>query len=169
MQNIPSTTRVALKYGLFTAAAYLVLGIFAGVLAGMSDLLVLINLIVFSAGISYGMLEFRRANDDTMSYLQGLNIGMIISTIAGLCLGVLSAASIALTDPKYISQAKEIMLKNFKAQDYTEESLKGAKMMLHFIFTPTGSFIMTLFAWVLVGTIITLLMSFFMRQNASKF
>ena len=165
MQNeSPSTTRVGLKYGFYTAIACLVVGImFSLVLQGGDSGL---NIFILSAGVAYGMLEFRRGNYDVLSYGQAFNLGMIVSVVSGLCLGLLSAISAFLLTQKELAKVKDMYMHQLETQGYGEKELEAVKPMLNFFFSPTGAFLGTVFVWALLGLVITALLGLFMRRKA---
>lgn len=165
MQNIPSTTRVGLKYGFYTIIAYLLVNIVLSQAVPVGGIAFMLNLVVFSASISYGMLEFRRGNDDTMTYLQGLNLGLIVSALSGLFLGLLGAITLSVMSSKDLQTMKDLYLKNLEAQGYAAQQLKEMKPMLEIMYSPTGAFVGSLFSWLFLGVLITLLMGLFMRQK----
>ncbi len=166
MQNTPSTTSVGLKYGLYTLFAYLLVNIMLTQAIPAGGMAFMLNLIVFSAGISYGMLEFRRGNSDIMTYLQGLNLGLVISAISGLFLAVLGAVTMSFVPEKELKMMKDVYLKNLESfGNYSAEQMKEVQSMANFMYSPTGAFVSMMFGWLLLGTIITLLLSLFMRQK----
>lgn len=168
MENPPpvyvSTTRTALKYGFYTAVACIVVGIMFSLLfnaQGESGM----TIFILCIGITYGMLDFRRANADRMTYMQCFNLGMIVSVVSGLCLGLLSAISISLLSAKDLAKVKDMYLHQFEVQGLAERELEAMKPMLDFVFSPTGAFIGTTLVWAFLGLIVTLVSGLFMRRG----
>ncbi len=159
-----STTRTGLKYGFYTAVACLVVGIAFSLLfraAGESGM----NIFILCIGIAYGMLEFRRAQGDHATYLQCFNLGMIVSVISGLFLGVLSSISAYLLSPSDLGKIKAMYLDQFEIQRYSEKEIESMKPILDFMFSPTGAFLGTVIVWCFLGLIVTAVSSLFMRRN----
>lgn len=167
MQNdSPSTTRVGLKYGFYTALACLAIGIIFSLIlqVGESSL----NIFILSAGIAYGMLEFRRGNYDILSYGQAFNLGMIVSVVSGLCLGILSSISAFLLTEKDLAKIKDMYMHQLEMQGYGEKELEAVKPMIAFVFSPTGAFLGTVFVWTFLGLLITALLGLFMRRQVPQ-
>lgn len=160
--SIPSTTRVGLKYGFYIIMAYIIISLLFG------EFVETIFLFIFTASISFGMLEFRRGNHDSMTYLQGFNLGMIVSTIFGIGLASLKALDVYVAAPAEIAKEKEKMMKNMQAiYNFSDKDLEIQKATYDFMFTPTGAFTQNLLAIMIIGLIVTLIMGLFMRRRAS--
>jgi|GEM_PF-3347064 len=185
--NVPSTTRVGLKYGIYVLLGYIIADIVMYMLFKdadesqffsrlknktilyilLKDPSELLNLIIFSAGISYGMLEFRRGNKDNMTYLQGLNLGLIVSAVFGICISFIQAFEFALKSPEMVQKLKKAAITNLEVLNYTAQQIEQSKFMLDFRHTPTGVFAIMLLNSMLIGCVITLLMGLFMRQKVT--
>lgn len=134
-----STARVALRFG-----------VIAGLVMNLYNTLLLflwstapwdVQMMVFAilaGGIIYAMREFRTYNKTGMNLIQGLGIGAMLSTVAGLVFGLINMLIIAL----------------FASADAKTGSV-------------SVRFMQAMVVTIVIGTIISLVASFFYKTNSA--
>jgi Protein of unknown function (DUF4199) len=164
----PTTTKVGLKYGVFTAVALLLVSFVAGLLLPGDSAGVFLTLFVFFAGIAYGMIEFRRNNDNSMTFGQGFGLGMLVSAIVGLIHGTIAWLTLFMMGAKAIDEQKQKALVQLEKY-YSDEEIEKAKPMLEWMFSPGFMFFLSVIGFLFLGLIVTLFASMIFRREKSPF
>ncbi len=170
MQEQPTVARVALKYGIITAVGSIIYNTILIIAEqNQNQALSSLGLIILVVGMVYAMREFKSGNDGFMSYGQGLGIGTLVSAISGL----LGAAFMMFYTQFIDTNFTQRMLDNTRA-DMENRGMDDAQIDTAMGFTekmmsPGIMFAVGVFASIVIGFIIALIVSAIMRRNKPVF
>ncbi|CCH02569.1 hypothetical protein FAES_4570 [Fibrella aestuarina BUZ 2] len=176
MEEKPSTARLALKWGglvglveiLVTTIRY-ALGYYSGMGGTLFGVL---NGIIIVTGLVLALREFRSLNKGYMSVGEAVGLGSLMFTIMGLLDTTFAQFYQAFIDPNLIAKTLQQTRDFMEAQGVPDEALdkfddqmgeleaqqrkKGAS---------GGAFLLSILWWTFAGTIVTLIVSLFMRRR----
>jgi hypothetical protein len=170
----PSTARIALKYGLFIGLGlvifYLVMqlaGLATNNTANMLSIVIWIAILI--VGIIYAIKEFKSQNDGFMSYGQGLGLGSLASTVAGLINGIFSYIYMSFIDNSVIKQQMEAQREKLEEQGYDDAQIDQAMAMAEKFAGPGMAMVGSIFTMLIVGFILSLIISAVMKNERNEF
>jgi len=167
-QTTISTTRVGLKYGIFTGLAFIIYEALIYSLRLDDDLLInMLSLVISVAGIVYGIREFMRFNEGFMRFGQGLGIGMLASAISGIIDGFFRLIYFKYLNPSLIEDLKSQFLKQLEKSKMKDEELDMAEKML--VYLPEFIFVGTILGALVLGLILSLIITAIMQKERSPF
>ncbi|TAE73067.1 MAG: DUF4199 domain-containing protein [Bacteroidetes bacterium] len=163
-----STTRVALKYGLFIG-----LGVWCYSLAvhflNLNDFeLSWLKSVIWIAGMMIAIKEFRTQNEELLTYKQGLNIGILSSTIGSFFEALFLLLNIIVLNPKLPEMYRALMMKSYENADLSEKELAQITDLVAFASKPNMLFIGTVLGGILFGLFFSLVLSAIMRSDSAK-
>ncbi|QIP17150.1 DUF4199 domain-containing protein [Spirosoma aureum] len=170
MNEQPSSTRIALKWGLFLGLALIAITLVmyltdqAG--NGWFNLLTLVAMVAF---LILAMRDYRTSTGGYMSYGEGFGIGALLSAVGGL----LSAAFITfynvVIDPtiqqRAFEQAREKLEEQGKLSD---EQIDQALEFSQKFQSPGFTFIAGVFGTLIFGALLSLIIAAFIRRNKTN-
>lgn len=171
MNDQPSSARIALKWGVYTALAELLTtSIRYALNQYINPLFSLLELIILVTGTILAMREFRNSNGGWMTYGEGIGLGLLMFTIIGIMNTAYQQIYQTYVDPTYVERAlnqTRDMWERFGATDdlldqFDEqaENAKGGSGKG----TAGLAFIGGVLGWILGGLVLSLLVSAFMRR-----
>lgn len=164
-----STTRVGLKYGIFTAAASLLISMIVALLRMPADSLIsYLSLFIFIAGIAYGIIEFRRGNDGFVSFGQAFGLGMVVSGFSGLINGLISLIYMRLIDPNSTKELRQEMLLALE-KTYSDDQIEKIRPWIDWMASPGAIFFMQVIGSLFLGLIISLVAGLVFKKDRSPF
>lgn len=170
----PSTARIALKYGLFIGLgliiSFLVIqlaGLGTNTTANMLSFVILIMVLI--AGIVYAMKDFKSQNNGFMSYGQGLSLGSLSSTVAGLINGIFSYIYMSFIDNSVIKQQMEAQREKLEEQGMDDAQIDQAIAMAEKFAGPGMAMVGSIFTMLIVGFILSLIISAVMKNERNEF
>ncbi|TAE51728.1 MAG: DUF4199 domain-containing protein [Cytophagia bacterium] len=160
-----STTRTALKYGLFIG-----LGVWCYSLAvyflELNDFeLSWLKSVIWIGGMLIGLKEFRTQNNDLMSYKQGLGLGVLASTVGGFFEALFLFLNASILNPKLPEMYKAMMMKAYEKSNLSEQDLAAISEMVTFFSKPNMLFVGTVFGGFLFGLFFSLVLAAMMRSE----
>jgi hypothetical protein len=166
----PSVTSVALKYGLITALIGVVYTLIIMV-ANLGDNRWLSGLsyLILIAGIALAMKQYKTINYGYMSYGQGLGIGTLVSAIFGLLSGIFVWLYTAFVDTEYMSRMMEKQTEAFLDQGMSDEQVEAAMAMSEKFQGPIAMILGGLIGAVIIGFLLSLIISAIMKNNRPEF
>ena len=166
-QEQPSVARVALKYGVITAVAVIVYS----TILNISDLVIdnqglaYVSYLILAGGMVYAMRDFKAQNAGFMSYGQGLGIGSLLSAVVGLLSSIFSMLYTQFIDPTLMERAMDKAREDMEGRGMSDAQIDAGMEMASKFQTPGMMFLMGIFAFLLLGFIIALIVAAIMRKN----
>ncbi|NDK56762.1 DUF4199 domain-containing protein [Pontibacter fetidus] len=166
----PSVTSVALKYGFITALAGIVYSLIIMV-ADMGDNRLLSSLayLILIIGIVLAMKQYKSINYGYMSYGQGLGIGTLVSAVFGLLSGLFMWIYTSFVDAEYMGRMMEKQREVMLDQGMTDEQVDAGMAMAENFQGPLAMIFGGLVGAVVVGFLLSLIISAIMKNNRPEF
>ncbi|MBC8004749.1 MAG: DUF4199 domain-containing protein [Verrucomicrobia bacterium] len=166
MEEKSTFWKTAALYGLYMG---IVLTLFSVILyvAGQSQnkALALITYPLLAIGIIMAQINYRdRELNGVVSYGQALGFGVAVMLFVGI-ITTLYNLIIFKIDPSLIEQAKIMQEEALLERGMSEEQIEASMAMTAKMMTPGWMAIMALFGSVLIGTIISLVTSIFVKRQ----
>ncbi|MBC5772435.1 DUF4199 domain-containing protein [Pontibacter sp. KCTC 32443] len=166
----PSVTSVALKYGFITA----LVGVVYTLIIMVADLgdnrwLSGLSYLILIAGIVLAMKQYKNINYGYMSYGQGLGIGTLVSAVFGLLSGIFVWIYTSFVDTGYMDRMMEKQREAMLDQGLTDEQIDAGMAMTESFQGPLGMILGGLIGAVVVGFLLSLIISAIMKHNRPEF
>jgi uncharacterized integral membrane protein len=169
MNEQPSSTRIALKWGLFLGLALiaitLVMYLTDQASNGWANLLTLVAMVAF---LILAMRDYRTSTGGYMSYGEGFGIGALLSAVGGL----LSAAFITfynvVIDPTIQQRAFEQAREKLERENLSDEKIDQALEFSQKLQSPGFTFIAGVFGTLIFGALLSLIIAAFIRRNKTN-
>jgi hypothetical protein len=165
----PSTTRIGLKYGIYTGVS----------LVGYSLLLYTLNLnnesslsilssVIGIAGLVFGVIEYKRADEGYVSFGQAFHIGMVVSVISGLFDAFFNLIYLSYNST-ILEKLKGEMIKSYEKQKLSDEQIEQLMPFINWFCSPSGIFIMSVIVSFVGGALLSLLVAAIMQKKRPMF
>ena len=166
----PSVTSVALKYGFITA----LIGVVYTLIIMVSDLgdnrwVSGLSYLILIVGIVLAMKQYKTINYGYMSYGQGLGIGTLVSAVFGLLTGIFVWLYTSFVDTEYMARMQEKQAEVLLDQGMSDEQVDQAMAMAESFSGPLAMILGGLVGAVLVGFLLSLIISAIMKNNRPEF
>ncbi|MEZ5103249.1 MAG: DUF4199 domain-containing protein [Draconibacterium sp.] len=123
---------------------------------------------IFVAGIIWGQINYRKALGGTISYGQALGAGILTMVFASIISSIYTFLLYKVIDPSLQEQLRIFTEEQIVKQGRVpEEQIDMAVQMATKFQTPAMMVIMGIFGGALIGTIISLITSIFVKKNPS--
>ena len=96
----------------------------------------IVNAIIFIGIIIYGIKQFKAANNNFLSWGQGVKIGVGVAIVGGLIMVVYNYLFTNFIEPDFMNQMMEIQNQAFLDQGLTEEQIEASKSMMETFSSP---------------------------------
>lgn len=172
----PSTARVALKYGLLTGLALIILYMIMnlsglaftanrgiGVINSMATLL-----IIPSMGIVLAMKDFKSQNDGYMSYGQGLGLGSLVGGVTGAISSAFTTLYNAFIDPTAIPRTLDIQRQAMEDQNMDDSQIDQAISMTEKMLAPSVAIPVTILMLIFLCFIYSLVIAAIMKKEQNE-
>lgn len=166
MEQQTTTARTALKWGvisgvgsmIFTTIIYVTGQVTNPSLAWMGTIIPILAMVM-------GMKEFRSQNGGFMSYGQGLGIGALLSGIGGFLAGVYNYIYNEFVDPTLRQQILDKTREDLENRGMDDTQIDAAIEMSSKFSTPGITFALGIFMAILLGFIVSLIVSAIMKKD----
>lgn len=161
----------ALKFGLFTSAAYILVSLLFYVLdVDKTSWVQYLVFLVLIAGIVMGIIQFRdKQSGGFLSYGKCFSTGVLISLVVGLIIGVYIYLFMTFFDPGQIEEMAEMAEQKLVDQGMTDEEIDQAMVIARKFMSPVFSAISSVFSMAFGGAIISLIAAAFLKKNDNSF
>lgn len=168
--NELSTTRVGLKYGLFTGVASLGYSTLLSLLRLQNDsFLSLLTIGLVVAGIVYAMKEYKNANEDYMTFSQGLGIGTVVSAIYGLLSGVFTLIYFQFINTTELLKLRQEMILQYEKNGMEDEMINQLMPWIEWLTSSGSLFVFGVVGNLFFGFLLSLAISAIMAKNRPMF
>ncbi|RZJ94477.1 MAG: DUF4199 domain-containing protein [Hymenobacter sp.] len=168
----PTVAATAARYGLFTGIVNILysFGLLATNQVGNAALGWISLLIIPVVGIVLAQRDFRVKNAGFMSYGEGVGIGALLSLLNGLLSSVFSYVYREFIDPDVVRQVTEQMRNKLEqAGTMSDAQIDQAIAMSQKFSTGLIGFVIGLVSVTVVGTVLSLIISAFLKNAKPEF
>lgn len=123
---------------------------------------------VMLVGIVLAQLGYRKSLGGFMTYGQGLGIGVLTMLFASLLSGIYTILLYEVIDPSLKEQLRLFTEEQMLKRGLPEEQLNAAVDVATKMQSPVMMFVMSLFGGTLVGLIMSLITSIFIKKNPTE-
>jgi hypothetical protein len=170
MEEHVSPARIALKFGLLTSLGIIILTTIIN-LAGLSlnkavSYLVYVVLIV---GLVMALKDLRNENKGALTFGQGLGLGLLVSAIVGLVVSMFVMFYNQFIDTTLIQQQMDAARIEMEGRGMEDAQIESGLAMMQKIMTPGVLFVFSVFGYLLVGLILSLIISAILKKDKPAF
>ncbi|WP_025764791.1 DUF4199 domain-containing protein [Dyadobacter tibetensis] len=170
MEDQVSSARVALKYGIITAVVIMVYSTIINI-AGLSgnQLVGAISFGILVVGLVMAMKNYKEQNGGFMSFGQGLGLGSLVSAICGLLASLFNMFYMQFIDNSMLTQAMDKVRADMEAKGMDDAQIDQAVELSQKFMSPGVMFLMSVVGFILIGFIISLIVSLVIRKEKPVF
>jgi Protein of unknown function (DUF4199) len=169
----PSTTRVALRYGLIFGLFMSIYSIMIYALQNTNNWIGSIGLVISVVGLFMSMQEYRSKNEGFLNINQGLGLGMMFTGVSSMVSGLLSLLYLKIFGASYLDSLKQVarasMDKMEEQGKISSEQIDQAMEMTAFMFKPETLFLFGIFASLFIGFFLSLIVTLILRRSRPVF
>jgi hypothetical protein len=160
----PGIARIATKYGLIQGAIGFVLFVIVA-MTGMRQnwISTVVNIAVLVVLIVLAHKEFKKTHEGIMSYGQGVGSGTLLTVIASVLSSILLYIYVGFINTGYPAAALQVQRAALEERGVTGPQLDQALTMTSAMLTPTGIVVTSLIGGVILGFIVSLIVSAFTK------
>lgn len=165
-----SVKKIALNYGLLLALSTIVLSVIVYVMGMTYDQpwwQTLLNFIIMTVCIVYGLKAFKNDNEGFLSLGESLKTGLAIALVAGLIGSIFSYLFVTVIEPDFAVNMMEASRVKMLDQnpEMTEEQMEMALGITEKMMSPGILMAIGIIASLFFGFIISLITGLIMKQN----
>ncbi|HVX48577.1 MAG TPA: DUF4199 domain-containing protein [Chitinophagaceae bacterium] len=163
-----------LRYGLYGGVAMVIFSIldvtvFSG-FDNISEILGYVSIVLSLVFIYFGLRYYRdKHNGGTLSFGQGIKLGLLITLIPALCFGLADEIYVTWVNPHFYEQYTQQMLDNLKTtvppNEYAAKAA-GIKKQGEFFAIPGMDFLLMFTTVAAIGLVITVISTFALKRNS---
>jgi len=165
-----SVKKIALNYGLLLALSTIVLSVIVYVMGMTYDQpwwQTLLNFIIMTVCIVYGLKAFKNDNEGFLSLVESLKTGLAIALVAGIIGSIFSYLFVTVIEPDFAVNMMEASRVKMLDQnpEMTEEQMEMALGITEKMMSPGILMAIGIIASLFFGFIISLITGLIMKQN----
>lgn len=128
-----------------------------------------LSVIILIGGIVLTHKQFKQQNQGFMSYGQGLAIGTIVSAVSGVIGGVFTYIYFTFIDPSYMARVMELTRSRMEEKGMPDAQIDQAMAWTQKFATGPISMLFTILGALLMGFLISLVVSAFTKNSRPEF
>ncbi len=166
MEEKVTISQAGLKYGLITGLILVVYNLVL-YMTGLftNDKLSWVTYIILIAMIYLAHKAFKDGGDGFMTLGQGLGIGMLVVVIGGTITSLFSYIYLKFVDDTITGQLLEVARVKMEDQGLDDDQIDQAMSMTEKWMTPEIMFVFGILGMIIIGFIISLIVSLFTKKN----
>lgn len=165
-----SLSKNALNLGALTGLVMSVIQLLAfSFNAGDSSVVQWLLYILIITSVSWGSRKYRDLNEGFISYGQALMFGLLLAFGSALVFGFFNYLYISYLNPEYIQNVLSQMEMALYEAGYDDKMVKTMMDLYHSFFGPGMYAFALIFNFTFAGLLISLVISFFVKNNKSVF
>ncbi|MDY0343839.1 MAG: DUF4199 domain-containing protein [Lentimicrobium sp.] len=161
----------ALRYGLLTGIAYILLSLlFYSFGLSQQSWVGYASFVVLIAGIIMGTVAYRdKHSGGYLSYGRSLATGVLISLVAGIVMAVYSYLFFKFFEPGMIDSMMDVAAQSLADKGMAEDQIDQAMSITGKFMTPIWMAVISIFSLTFYGTIFSLITSIFIKKEDNSF
>ena len=128
----------------------------------------IINAIIFIGIIIYGIKQFKEANDNFLSWGQGVKIGVGVAIVGSLIVVIYNYLFMNFIEPDFMNQMMEIQNQTYLDQGLTEEQIEAANKMTSSFSTPGIMAAVGIISYAIGGFIVAAIGAAIMKKSEEE-
>jgi hypothetical protein len=170
-QPRPSTTTVAIRYGLLTGIVSIIYTFLIMVSGQITNTaLSSLGILILIGGIVLAQRAYRASNAGFMSYGEGMGIGMLLSLVSGILSAVFGYIYREYIDPTITQQiTDQTRAKLEAAGNMSDEQIDGAIAMSQKFSNGPISLVIGIVGALVLGLILSLIISAILKRTRPEF
>lgn len=170
MEEKTSTARIALKYGVLGAVVIMVYTTIVNI-SGLSQnkILQVLSFAFMIVAIVLAMQDFKEQNKGFMSYGEGLGLGTLLAAIMGFLGSMFTMFYMRFIDPAILTQGMDKVRSDMEARGMDDAQIDQAMELSQKFMSPGIMFAMGVFGYLLMGFILSLILSAILRREKPVF
>lgn len=170
MEENASTARVALKFGVLGAVVIMVYTTILNVFGlSFNKGLGFVSYLFLIPAIILALNDFRQQNKGFIAYGEGLGLGSLLSAVLGLLVSMFGMFYTRFIDPTILTQAVDKARRDMEASGMDDAQIETNIEIAGKFMTPGFVFLGTVFMFLLIGFIFSLIISAIMRKEKPIF
>ncbi len=170
MQEDQPITRVAIRYGLIFGLISSIYGIILYVFQlETNPALPYLGWILIILAITQAIKDYRKQNQGFVSYGQGLGIGSLTAAIMGLLSAILNTFYLEVIDATPLQRIADMTRESLEKKGMSDQEIENALEMSKTLQSPGFLFIFSVLGAVLVGFILSLIISAILQRKRPTF
>ncbi|GAP44357.1 hypothetical protein TBC1_12161 [Lentimicrobium saccharophilum] len=161
----------ALRYGLYTAAAFVLFSLLLySVDVSRTGWVNYLSFVILIIGIVIATIAYRdKINSGFLSYGRCLSIGVLISLVVGIVMAIYSYVFFTYFDPGALDKLLEASEQEMINRGMSDEEIDLAMPFTEKMMSPVFLSITSLLSMVLYGTVFSLITSIFIKKEDNSF
>lgn len=161
----------ALRYGLYTAAAFVLFSLLLySVDVSRTGWVNYLSFVILIIGIVIATIAYRdKINSGFLSYGRCLSIGVLISLVVGIVMAIYSYVFFSYFDPGALDKLLEASEQEMINRGMSDEEIDLAMPFTEKMMSPVFLSITSLLSMVLYGTVFSLITSIFIKKEDNSF
>jgi hypothetical protein len=163
----------AMTYGLITGVAlviYTLLLYMTGNYIEKNAFLGILQWLILAGGIYYGIKTYRdQYAEGYITYGRSLGLGVLISVFVGVIMGLFTYLLYVVIDPELLERSMKIAQEEMLNAGMPESQVEAATKMQRTFNSPIIMLFSSVLSFAFVGTIISLVVSIFTKQDKPMF
>lgn len=173
MENVSnSPTKSAMLYGLFLGIALVFIHIVQYVMDVYNPPF-WVSLISYAAMIGIILWGQKKYRDEELggfiSYGKSLGFGVLVSLFSAIIYGFYFFILVGIIDTAYMSKLLEVIIEKYEEMGMTDDQIEAAVEMVKKFQSPIITVVSTIFSFVFMGTIFSLITSIFVKKEKPLF
>ncbi|TAF66455.1 MAG: DUF4199 domain-containing protein [Cytophagales bacterium] len=164
----PSTTQIALRYGLISAGAGILISLLqfyvVGTNSGLSWLIIPISILV----LVVAMNDYKKRNQGYMSLGAGFGLGTMSSVISAVIGGFFNILLLDFIDPTIIEKLRKDAVLQVQQAGMGDEQIEQAMQFTDFLLNTGVMFVLGVISSLILGGIISLIISAILHKNREE-
>ncbi|QMU31647.1 DUF4199 domain-containing protein [Adhaeribacter radiodurans] len=162
---------MALRYGLICGIISIVYSLILNItdLAFTNKALSWISFVILIGAIVLAMREFKRQNNNYMSYGQGLGIGTLVTTVSSLLGGIFTFIYVKFIDTGFIDKMREMQVSELEKRGMSDDQIEQAISVSEKMMTPGMIVVFAVFGGLFFGFLLSLVISAILKRTRPEF
>ncbi len=166
MEQKSTFWKSAMTYGLYLGIALILYNVVLYMTGqNLNTSLGLISYAIMAAGVYYSQIHYRNTElSGTITYSQALGFGIVVMLFAGIIQSLYSVILIKYIDPSIMDQIRMMQEEELLKRGMSAEQIEAVGQMMTKMQSPIIIAISGLFSFGLIGLIISLITSIFVKK-----
>ena len=161
----PSTKQIVIKWGLILALISIALALTTYITQTVGGGLNWVGGVVTIIVIVLAHREYKSQGDGYMTFGKGLGIGTLVSVVSSVVSTIFSYIYLKFVDLAYMDIVREEQIREMEKTGMSDAEIDQALEFTSFFSTPEFILIIGIFGGVLIGFILSLIISAFTKNN----
>lgn len=167
----PSKNAIALRYGLICGVISIIYSLILNItdLALTNRTLGWVSFIILIAAIWLAMREYKRQNNNYMSYGQGLSIGTLVTVVSSILGAIFTYIYVKFIDTGFIDKMRQMQVTELEKKGMNDDQIEQAVAVSEKMMTPEMIVVFAVVGGLFFGFLLSLIISAIMKRTRPEF